>query len=93
LGRATVKKFHDAGAIVHALDNDSEHLTSLKSELPSVRTIDVDLFDWEATKAAVEQAGPFDHLVNNAGVIRESPFMEISSNDFDLYFFFLFTTH
>lgn len=57
---------------------------NLKNELPSVETIKVDLSNWKATKAAVEQSCPIDLLVNNAGVGIILPLTEVTEEQTDL---------
>jgi len=41
-----------------------------------MHTVCVDLSDWATARKAVEQIGPIDLLVNNAGVLDQSPFLE-----------------
>ena len=36
----------------------------------------MDLSDWAVARKAVDQIGPIDLLVNNAGVLIQSPFLE-----------------
>ncbi|XP_060071217.1 L-xylulose reductase-like [Ylistrum balloti] len=68
IGRGIVKGLVECGAEVYALSITQANLDDLKLEFPSINTIQVDLKDWEATRAAVEGVGPLDLLVNNAGV-------------------------
>jgi len=48
-----------------------------------IRTVCVDLTDWQTTQQAVKSLGPIDLLVNNAGVIENLPFTEVSADSFD----------
>ena len=41
--------------------------------------------DWTATKEAVEKLGPVDLLVNNAGVMNLTKFLEIEEADMKKY--------
>jgi NAD(P)-dependent dehydrogenase (short-subunit alcohol dehydrogenase family) len=50
-----------------------------------VTTLEVDLENWDETKAAVEALAPIHHLVNNAGILRFYPFLEIKPEDFKTY--------
>ena len=85
LGKAIVKKFCLANAIVFALDKDEAALSKLKYEFPDVNTLVVDLIDWNSSKAAVEKILPIHHLVNNAGILREPvDFLKSTSEDIDL---------
>ena len=45
----------------------------------------VDLSDWAATRKAVEEIGPIDLLVNNAGIVRSAPFVDADENSLDRY--------
>jgi len=86
LGQAICQKFHDAGVTVFAIDKDEEALKKLKDEFPSIQTIYVDIVDWKGTKDAVEKAGPFNYLVNNAGVTRLGSILEVTEDDVDFVF-------
>ncbi|UYV75824.1 hypothetical protein LAZ67_13001446 [Cordylochernes scorpioides] len=57
--------------------------TSAATQCPGVRTIAVDLTDWDATKQAVESCGPVDLLVNNAGVSSLQSFGSITPEAID----------
>ncbi|KAJ8317740.1 hypothetical protein KUTeg_005644 [Tegillarca granosa] len=66
IGKVIVTDLIDAGAEVFALAKTQTNLDKLKSEIPSVNIIAVDLADWDATRNAVEKIGDLDILVNNA---------------------------
>ncbi|XP_067134655.1 L-xylulose reductase-like [Centruroides vittatus] len=86
IGREIVKQLSKYGAHVIALSKTRENLESLKSELPSIETICVDLGDWKATRQAVEKLQTIDLLVNNAGVLEEAVFETITEEQFDKTF-------
>ncbi|MDX1541004.1 MAG: SDR family oxidoreductase, partial [Geminicoccaceae bacterium] len=44
----------------------------------------VDVAGVERAREAIEAAGPFDVLVNNAGTARHAPFTEVTLEDYDL---------
>ncbi|KAJ8317741.1 hypothetical protein KUTeg_005645 [Tegillarca granosa] len=71
IGKVIVKDLIDAGAEVFALAKTQTNLDKLKSEIPSVNIIAVDLADWDATRIAVENIGEIDLLVNNAAFLNE----------------------
>ncbi|KAJ8314858.1 hypothetical protein KUTeg_007008 [Tegillarca granosa] len=54
----------DAGAEVFAVAKTQANLDKLKSEIPSVNIIAVDLADWETTRQAVEKVGNIDLLAS-----------------------------
>lgn len=71
---------------VIALSKSSENLKKLISLDPKIKTICVDLQDWNATRKAVQSILPIDLLVNNAGVAKLSPFLNATPEEFDLTF-------
>uniref|UniRef100_A0A4X2LJQ9 Carbonyl reductase 4 n=1 Tax=Vombatus ursinus TaxID=29139 RepID=A0A4X2LJQ9_VOMUR len=83
IGRDTVKALRDSGAQVVAVSRTKEDLVSLSKERPGIEPVCVDLGDWEATERALGNIGPIDLLVNNAAVLLEQPFLEVSKEAFD----------
>lgn len=49
----------------------------------SARVMEMDVSDVAATSEAVSKAGPFDILVNSAGLARHTPALETTEEDFD----------
>ncbi|ODM87799.1 L-xylulose reductase, partial [Orchesella cincta] len=86
LGRGLVQRFHDDGAVVLALDKDSDAIEQLQKELPNVTAVTVDVADWNETKKAIEAFGAIDHVVNNAAILIPQYFMEITKEMADLHF-------
>lgn len=82
IGRVIAKALVEAGAEVVALSRTQADLDSLKEEIDCI-TITADLADADAARAAAEEAGPIDLLVNNAGIAILEPFMEMSVESFD----------
>ncbi len=83
LGRATAKALWSAGATTYALDHTQSDLDSLQLECPGINIICVDLSNWEAARSAVEDIGPVDLLVNNAGIYKFQLLLDITEKDFD----------
>jgi len=54
--------------------------------MPKVTTVCVDLLDWNASKKAVTDMSPLDHLVNNAGVVGDAAFLDVTPERFDQVF-------
>ncbi len=84
-GRALSAALLDAGAAVVAVDRDPEALERLRADHPAVHPVACDLADPDAVDAAVADlfAGdrPLDIVVNNAGLIRSCPLVNIMRRD------------
>ena len=82
IGHATATAFRDAGARVVGLD--------LKASEDPVPILVCDLRREEhivsAVGAAVKQLGGLDVVVNNAGILRESPVGTLTAEDIDQHF-------
>ncbi|NXF89056.1 DER reductase, partial [Eubucco bourcierii] len=78
IGRAVAVALSKAGAQVTALSRTAADLESLARECPEIKVLCLDLADWDATEKAVSAAGPFELLVNNAGVAMLQPFLEVT---------------
>lgn len=82
LGRSIVARLGGAGARVVVFDHDAEALAEVARELDPALTRAVDLTDPAAADAAVEEAfnevGPVRVLVNNAGIIRSGPLVDVT---------------
>ncbi|KAJ8363676.1 hypothetical protein SKAU_G00125070 [Synaphobranchus kaupii] len=86
IGRATALALARSGAEVTAVTRTQSDLDSLLIECASIRTVCVDLSDWEATEAALKDLGPVDLLVNNAACAPLQPFLEVTADQFDKAF-------
>ncbi|CAH2037567.1 unnamed protein product, partial [Iphiclides podalirius] len=86
IGRGIAVELWRAGANIVALSRTRVHLETLQSEYPSIDIVDVDLSDWEKTRAVVESLGHFDALVNNAAIAICEPFLSCTPGDFDKTF-------
>jgi len=88
IGKEVVKRLVSSGASVVAISRTAENLQQLKSELPSVETICVDIGDWSATKEALKDIGHIDLLVNNAAYAKLTPVVgaEVTEEDCDNHF-------
>jgi NAD(P)-dependent dehydrogenase (short-subunit alcohol dehydrogenase family) len=82
IGRELVKFLADCGAEMVAVSRSQADLDSLKSETPCT-TIQADLTNAEEAKQAAKAAGDIDLLVNNAGISRLAPFLDLSVEAFD----------
>ncbi len=65
----------------------ADRLAALASEMSAegwkAATLAIDITDLAATEAAVAASGPFDVLVNSAGLARHSPATETTPADYD----------
>ena len=68
IGRELAKAVASAGGEVYALTKTKANLDSLISECERIHPVLADLEDWDATRAAVDNLGTMDGVVNNAGV-------------------------
>lgn len=84
IGKVIAKELARCGAHVIALSRTQSDLDSLKEENPNMQTVCLDLSNWEASRAAVEQLGNIDLLVNNAAVAICEPAMDAKPDDFDI---------
>lgn len=80
----------EAGAHVvlsaRSRDKLGEAVAAIQAEGFSAEALVLDIADVEATEAAVAAHGPFQVLVNSAGVARHSPAVDTTPDDFDAVF-------
>jgi NAD(P)-dependent dehydrogenase (short-subunit alcohol dehydrogenase family) len=76
---------HGADVTLAARSGDKlrEIADRMLAENWSAKVLDLDVSDVAATTEAVAKAGPFDILVNSAGLARHSPALETTEEDFD----------
>jgi len=61
----------------------TEAVTAIQDQGGAAEALPLDITDIAATAAAIDQHGPFDVLVNSAGLARHSPVTETTTADFD----------
>lgn len=87
IGRGCAVALAEAGAEVTLLARSADRLEDLAAEMRaegwSVATLAQDVTDIAVTEAAVAEHGPFDILVNSAGLARHTPATETTAEDFD----------
>lgn len=87
IGRACAVALAEAGAEVTLAARRADALADLAGEMAragmAARTLVLDITDVAATEAAIAEAGPFDVLLNSAGLARHAPALETTEADFD----------
>ncbi|MEM9394606.1 MAG: SDR family oxidoreductase [Pseudomonadota bacterium] len=87
IGRACAVALAEAGAEVTLAARSESKLEALAAELKAAsylaQVLPMDIADIDGTEAAVAQSGPFDVLVNSAGLARHGPAADTTPEDFD----------
>src|SRR6188474_3374664 len=83
IGEAAARMLAERGATVVAVSRSQADLDALQAGI-GCEIVAVDLADAPATRAAARAAQPIDLLVNNAGTTELQPFLDTSSETFDL---------
>lgn len=83
VGRALVIELAKLGAKVYGISRTKSDLDSLKREVPSIETRLLDIIDWDKTRRVVEEIGPIDMLVNNAAIVKRTPFFDVTKDELD----------
>ena len=87
IGRACAVALGEAGAEVTLAARGQAALEETAAEMRAAgmaaETLALNVTDLAAVEAAVAEAGPFDVLVNSAGLARHAPALETTAEDFD----------
>ncbi len=87
IGAACATALAEAGADVTLVARGRDRLDALAEALGAqgwaARAAPVDVTDLDATAALVREAGPFEVLVNSAGLARHAPALETVAGDYD----------
>lgn len=84
IGFAAAEALAEAGAQVTVAARGKEGVDSAAATLGgSAEGFVLDIADVEATAAAVAENGPYDILVNSAGIARHGPALDTAAADFD----------
>ena len=84
IGRAIAKALWTGGAETYVISWTQSDLDSLEVECPTIKTILLDMRQYDDVRKAVQDIGPVNYLVNNAGGGREAPFLDTSLDDYDI---------
>ena len=87
IGLACAAALAQAGATVvvaaRSIDKVTEAVDAIRAEGGLAEAAALDVADVESTEAFVNESGPFDVLVNSAGMARHGPALETTHDDFD----------
>ncbi|CAH0280250.1 Gluconate 5-dehydrogenase [Roseomonas sp. CECT 9278] len=87
IGLAAAAALAQAGAEVvlaaRSATEVEEAAAAIRAEGGQARGLVLDVTDLDAAARAIEAAGPFHALVNNAGTNRPAPFQDVTVADFD----------
>jgi NAD(P)-dependent dehydrogenase (short-subunit alcohol dehydrogenase family) len=87
IGLAAAAALAQAGAHVVLLSRTAAEIEALATEIRadggSADTLVLDVTDTAAVRDAIEDADPFDVLVNNAGTNRPRSFLQVTEEDYD----------
>ena len=87
IGFACAAALADAGAAVTLVARGGAHLdagaAAIRDACGSVETLQFDIADIDVAERELTRAGPFDILVNSAGVSPHRPMLGTSAEDFD----------
>jgi NAD(P)-dependent dehydrogenase (short-subunit alcohol dehydrogenase family) len=87
IGFASAVALAEAGAEVTLVARSHDELearaTEIKAAYGAARALPLDVTDIEAVECELRRVGPFEILVNNAGVSRHRPMLETRAEDFD----------
>ena len=87
IGLAAAAALAEAGAEVTLVARSADRLAEVMAEITVAgwvaRSLVLDITDVAATGAAIAAQGPFDILVNSAGLARHTPAIETTEADYD----------
>lgn len=83
LGRHFAQVLSAAGAHVVLAARRMDALEELAAEIGDATCVSLDVTDPASIREAVQQAGPIDVLVNNAGVSSAQPVLDATVEDYD----------
>ncbi|XP_015914534.1 L-xylulose reductase [Parasteatoda tepidariorum] len=83
IGSAIAIKLAECGAEVIAISGIPSDLNELEKSNGKIKTLCLDVGDWEETKSAITSIGHIDLLVNNASVGVITKFGDVKEEDID----------
>jgi len=90
IGLAAASALAQAGAQVTLVARTSEQIEAAAQAIVArgdkAAALQLDVTDLDAVRRAITAAEPFDVLLNNAGINRPAPFVDVKIEDFDAIF-------
>ncbi|XP_042911044.1 L-xylulose reductase isoform X4 [Parasteatoda tepidariorum] len=83
IGKAVTIRLAECGAEVVAVSRTQLDLDELQTVNKNIKTVCLDVGNWESTKSAIESIGPIDLLVNNAAIMKPVNFGNMTEQDID----------
>ncbi|XP_071033524.1 L-xylulose reductase [Parasteatoda tepidariorum] len=83
IGKAVTIRLAECGAEVVAVSRTQSDLDELQTISKNIKTVFLDIGNWESTKSVIESVGPIDLLVNNAAVVKPLNFGNMTEQDID----------
>jgi short-subunit dehydrogenase len=86
IGKELAIQSAEAGYRVIALARSQDKLDLLKADFPSIITAKIDLASKnvkEELGSILKEVGQVDYLINNAGILVNKPFKELTRDDFE----------
>jgi short-subunit dehydrogenase len=87
IGRALVSMLYRLDANVLAVDINPDGLDRLADEFPGLATLAIDLAERDAPERVLDEArarfGRLDILFNNAGILFDGPFLDMTNEDIE----------
>ncbi|XP_071033526.1 L-xylulose reductase-like [Parasteatoda tepidariorum] len=70
IGKAVTIRLAECGDEVVAVSRTQSDLDELQTINKKIKTVCLDVGNWESTKSAIGRIGPIDLLVNNAAIMK-----------------------
>ena len=85
IGFATAKAFAEEGAVVWAVDIQSDGLDRLASHFPNIHKAKVDVTVRDEIQVLAKRTGPIDILFNCAGFVHSGSVLDCQESDLDFW--------
>ncbi|XP_071033525.1 L-xylulose reductase isoform X2 [Parasteatoda tepidariorum] len=83
IGKAVAIRLAECGAEVIAVSRTHSDLEELEKCNNKIKTVLLDISNWEKTKTTISDLEPIDLLVNNAAIAKDKEFGDLSEEEID----------